>query len=130
MPEGVKMTCAKHVEFLTAHFMPWYKKKNRAFGSKIIVMQDNAPSHAAKIPLKPWLLWAKREKKIMVRPPSSTDLNPNENLWSILKRKLYEGGQQFTSNSSSGRQFWHPKRKYRQKLYMDLQVQWMRELLR
>lgn len=32
----------------------------------------------------------------MAWPPSSPDLNPIENLWSILKRKLYEGGWQFT----------------------------------
>ncbi|KAF4087466.1 hypothetical protein AMELA_G00070990, partial [Ameiurus melas] len=33
-------------------------------------------------------------------------------------------------NRSSRRQYWHPQLKYRQNLYMDLQVQWMRELLK
>ncbi len=46
--EDAKMTSAKYIEFLTDHFLPWYKKKNRAFRSKIIFMHDNAPSHAAK----------------------------------------------------------------------------------
>ncbi|CAJ0957317.1 unnamed protein product [Ranitomeya imitator] len=32
----------------------------------------------------------------MVWPPSSPDLNPIENLWSIIKHKIYEGGRQFT----------------------------------
>lgn len=27
VPEGVKMTSEKYVEFLTDHFLPWYKKK-------------------------------------------------------------------------------------------------------
>ena len=33
----------------------------------------------------------------MVWPPSSPDLSPTENLWSILKQKIYEGGRQFRS---------------------------------
>ena len=30
-------------------------------------------------------------------PPSSPDLNPTENLWSIVNMKLYEGGKQYDS---------------------------------
>ena len=48
VPDGVEMTSAKHVEFLTDHFLPRYEKKNRAFCRKIIFTHDNAPSHAAK----------------------------------------------------------------------------------
>ena len=33
----------------------------------------------------------------MVWPPSSPDLNPFENLWSIIKQNIYVGGRQFTS---------------------------------
>ncbi len=32
----------------------------------------------------------------MVWPPSCLDLNPIENLWSILEMKIYEGGRQYT----------------------------------
>ncbi|KAL6477128.1 hypothetical protein MHYP_G00156270 [Metynnis hypsauchen] len=35
--------------------------------------------------------------KLMVWPPCSPDLNPTENLWSIIKRSVYDGGRQFTS---------------------------------
>ena len=30
-------------------------------------------------------------------PPQSSDLNPIENLWSIIKRKVYKNGHQFSS---------------------------------
>ena len=30
-------------------------------------------------------------------PPQSPDLSPIENLWSIMKRKVYENGRQFVS---------------------------------
>ena len=33
----------------------------------------------------------------MVWPPSSPDLNPIEDLWSTLKRKIYDGGRQYSS---------------------------------
>ncbi|CAI9567366.1 unnamed protein product [Staurois parvus] len=48
VPKGVKMTSAKYVEFMTDHFLPWYRRKNYAFCNNIIFMYDNAPSHAAK----------------------------------------------------------------------------------
>ena len=97
VPEGVKMTSAKLEEFLTDHFLPWYKKKNCAFRSKIIFMHDNAPSHAAKNTSVSLAAMGIKGEKLMGLSPSSPDLNPIENLWSILKQKIYEGGSQFTS---------------------------------
>lgn len=97
VPEGVKMTSAKYVEFLTDHFLPWYKKKNRAFRNKIIFMHDNAPSHAARLTSASLAAMGMKEDKLMVWPPSSPDLNPIENLWSILKQKINGPGRQFTS---------------------------------
>lgn len=32
-------------------------------------------------------------------PPNSTDLNPIENFWGILKTKLYEGGKKYKSKN-------------------------------
>ena len=60
-------------------------------------MHDNAPSHAARNTSTALAAMGIKGEKLMVWPPSSPDLNPTENLWSILKQKIYEGGRQFTS---------------------------------
>ncbi|CAI9600647.1 unnamed protein product [Staurois parvus] len=93
VPEGVKMTSGKYVEFMTDHFLSWYRRKNNSFRNKIIFMHDNA---AKNISASMAAMGIKGEK-VMVWPPSSPDLSPIENLWSILKQKIYEGGRKFTS---------------------------------
>lgn len=52
-----------------------------------IFQQDNAPVHTARC-VRDWL--ANQQFEIMRWPPFSPDLNPIENLWSVLKAKIYE----------------------------------------
>ncbi|KAF0034420.1 hypothetical protein F2P81_012178 [Scophthalmus maximus] len=122
VPDSVEMTSAKYVEFLTDHFLPWYKKKNRAFRSKITFMHDNAPSHAAKTTSVSLAAMGIKGEKLMVWPSSSPDLNPIENLWSILKQKIYKVGRQFTSKQ----QLWEAILTY----CKDIQAETLQELTR
>lgn len=71
------------MEFQIDYFLPWYKK-NYAFQNEIISMQDNVPSHVAKDTIESLAAMGIKGEKIMVWPPSSPNLNPTENLFSIL----------------------------------------------
>lgn len=68
------------MQFLTDHFLPWYKKKNCAYRNKIIFMQDNAPSHAGKNTIDSVITMGIRGENIMMWTPSSPDLDPIDSL--------------------------------------------------
>ena len=65
----------------------------------MIFMHDNAPSHAAHNTREALTKFGFKEAPLMLRPACSPDLNPIENFWSILKRKICEDGKQYSSKN-------------------------------
>ena len=57
------------------------------FDADSIFMQDNARIHTAHVVMD-WL--EENGIEVMDWPPYSPDLNPIENIWALLKKKIYE----------------------------------------
>ena len=95
VPDGVKKTASTYTEFLEQKFVSEIHLLELGRPGN---MHGNDPSHAylmARVFLRIHNL---AEKRLMNWPAKSPDLNPIENLWAIVKAKLYEGGKQYNKN--------------------------------
>ena len=89
VPEGVKMNSEVYCLLLEQSFFPWFDKQTPAKQRSVIFQQDNAPSHASKYTLNRLKTKGLKEGQVMTWPPNSADLNPMQNLLSILNRVVY-----------------------------------------
>jgi len=65
--------------------VPFYKRMVRKYGSQVVMQEDNAPWHTAKI-VRAYL--TSQKVKLLQWPAQSPDLSPIENLWKQIKDKI------------------------------------------
>ena len=79
------MDSEQYLEVLKKQLLPELEVAKELFGGEWKIMQDNAPCHNAGKVRK---FLAENETPMLDWPPFSPDLNPIENLWSWMKRKM------------------------------------------
>ena len=80
--KGETMTAKRYLETVKKHFIPFYQRMVRKDGRDVIMQEDNAPWHTAKI-VQAYL--NKQKVKRLRWPAQSPDLSPIENLWKQIK---------------------------------------------
>ena len=96
---SVKMNSETYSQFLNDSFFKWYKRQSRQFKLTCTFMHDNAPAHASKYTRAYLEGKGIAGNKIMTWPAQSPDLNPIENLWATIKRRVYPADKQYTSQA-------------------------------
>jgi hypothetical protein len=86
-------TGKSYVEFLEANLLPYARER---YGEEIVFQEDNAPCHNAEVVKK----WKLREGITNdSQPASSPDLNPTENVWTEISRRVYQGGKNYENEN-------------------------------
>ena len=91
---STRMNANGYQAVLEEHLLPFMDNLPLTTLAETVFMQDYAPVHRARSILA-WL--QTHEINVMEWPPYSPDLNPIENVWGILARRVYANGRQFNS---------------------------------
>jgi transposase len=91
---------------LQSYMLPMRTQINRLYEDGAIFQHDNAPAHRSE-GITDWL--EAKQVAFFTGPPKSSDLNPMENLFGLLARRVYADNRQYDSVAdltTSIRQCW------------------------
>lgn len=86
-----RMNSMNYIRTLEEHLIPF---GDDVMENDFIFQQDNAAIHVSRAS-KAW--FAEKGIELLEWPARSPDLNPMENLWGIMARRVYQNGRQFST---------------------------------
>ena len=88
---STRMDSPQYQQVLSNNLLPYLNSNGR---QNVLFQQDNAPIHVSRS-TKAW--FAANNVTVMDWPPCSPDLNPIENVWGVLARRVYSNGRQYSN---------------------------------